>query len=192
MKLAYVEDDADARTLFIEQLHETGHHCDAFGTAEEFLKIARPGGYDLVIIDIRLPGLDGVELLKKLRERDIFTPAIVITAFNSLEYTREALNSGANYLLEKPFSFASLAKVIQNVMRFPRSSQECVDRGLATLALTKRETDVARLMLKGLSNKEIAEVTRLSEQTVKQYITQVFEKTKVGSRGEFFSWIFSV
>ena len=192
MKLAYVEDDVDARTLFIEQLNETGHRCEAFGTAEEFLKIARPGGYDLVVIDIRLPGLDGVELLKKLRERDIFTPAILITAFNSLEYAREALNSGANYLLEKPFSFASLTKVIRSVMRSPRSSQECADRGLATLALTKRETDVARLMLKGLSNKEIADVTRLSEQTVKQYITQVFEKTKVGSRGEFFSWIFPV
>ena len=192
MKLSYVEDDCDARTIFLRKFAQEGFLCDAFGTAEEFLKVAGPGSSDLLLIDIRLPGIDGVKLLKTLRQRGVFTPAILITAFNTLEYTREALNSSANYLLEKPFSFESLRRVIQKVITAPHSLQDCVDRGLAVLGLAKRETEVARLLLKGLSNKKIAEVIQISEKTVKQYISQIFEKAEVASRGEFFSYIFPV
>ena len=193
MKLAYIEDDADARTLFIEQLIEGGVQCDGFASAEDFLKIASAGAYDVLVIDIRLPKLDGVKLLRRLREeRAVFTPAILITAFNSVDYAREALNSSANYLLEKPFSFATLRRVIDRVLAGPKSLQDCVDRGLGTLALTKRETDIAHLVLKGLSNKDIAAVAQLSEPTVKQHIEQIFEKARVNSRGEFFSYIFPV
>ncbi len=190
MKLAYVEDDVDARTIFNRKLAQEGVACDLFEAAEPLLKVAAPGRYDALIIDIRLPGRSGVELLKELRRRDIFTPAIIITAFNSATYAREALNSGANYLLEKPFSFESLLRVIRKVIASPQSLQECVDRGLAVLGLTGREGDVARLLLKGLSNAEIASATRIGEKTVKQYVTQVFQKAHVKSRAEFFSLIF--
>ncbi len=192
MKVAYVEDDVDARTIFAKNLAVERFQCDVFDSAEEFLKVAAPGGYDILLIDIRLTGRDGVKLLKELRERGIFTPAILITAFDSLDYAREALNSSANYLLEKPFPFTSLMRVIYRVLGASRSLQDCVDRGLATLAITKRENEVARLLLKGLSNKEIADVVRIAEKTVKQHITQIFKKANVKSRGEFFSWIFPV
>ena len=192
MKVAYVEDDVDARTIFAKNLALEHVQCDVFDSAEAFLKVAAPGGYDMLLIDIRLTGRDGVKLLKGLRERGIFTPAILITAFDSLDYAREALNSSANYLLEKPFSFASLMRVIHKVLGTSRSLQDCVDRGLATLAITKRECEIARLLLKGLSNKEIADVGRIAEKTVKQHITQIFKKADVKSRSEFFSWIFPV
>jgi DNA-binding CsgD family transcriptional regulator len=74
----------------------------------------------------------------------------------------------------------------------PSSLQDCVDRGLARLELAKREKDVARLVLKGLSNLEIAAVAGISQHTVKQYVAQVFQKAQVKSRGEFFSYIFPV
>jgi DNA-binding NarL/FixJ family response regulator len=192
MKLAYVEDDLDARTIFARKLAQEGFACDVFAAAEPFLKVARPGAYDALIIDVRLPGRNGVELLAELRRKGIHTPAIIITAFNSLAYAREALNSGANYLLEKPFSFDALNRVIRNILASPQSLQECVDRGLATLKLTDRELEIARLLLKGLGNAEIAQVAQLSEKTVKQYVTQIFEKAGVGSRAEFFSCIFPV
>ncbi|MFQ5684939.1 MAG: response regulator transcription factor [Candidatus Binatia bacterium] len=190
MRLAYVEDDADARTIFAAKLTAEGFKCNVFSTAESLLGIATPGAYDALIIDIRLPGRNGVDLLRELRHKGIFTPAIIITAFNSLDYAREALNSGANYLLEKPFSFASLIHVLRKVLDSPQSLQDCVDRGLAMLQPTEREEEVARLMLKGLRNAEIARITRLSEKTVKQYVTQIFQKAGVDSRGEFFSFIF--
>ena len=191
-KLAYIEDDKDARALFNQQLTEEGFDCNEFGSAEEFLKVAAPGAYDALIIDIRLPRLDGVKLLHRLRERNIFTPVILITAFNSLEYAREALNSSANYLLEKPFSLAALKRVLEKVLTTPRSLQDCVDRAVETLTLTKREAEIARLILKGLSNKEVADIAQLAEPTAKQHIAQIFEKANVNSRAEFFSWIFPV
>ncbi len=190
LTLAYIEDDKDARTLFSQQLVEEGFVCKEFASAEEFLKVAAPGAYDTLIIDIRLPQLDGVKLLHRLREKGIFTPVILITAFNSLEYAREALNSSANYLLEKPFSLAALKRVLEKVLASPHSVQHCSDRALETLELTKREAEIARLILKGLSNKEIADVAELAEPTAKQHIAQIFDKAGVRSRAEFFSFIF--
>ncbi len=192
MKLAYIEDDRDARTIFVRKLSEEGLPCEAFGSAEEFLKVATPGSYDLLIVDIRLPGKNGVTLLKDLRAREIFTPAILITAFNSLDYAHQALNASASYLLEKPFLFSSLNRVIRKVLASPQPLQACFDRGLAVLRLTGRENDVARLVLKGLSNKEIASTMSIAEKTVKQYITQIFQKASVASRAEFFSSIFPI
>ena len=182
MKLAYIEDDVDARTIFARKLSEEQLPCEAFGSAEEFLKVVNPGSHDLLIVDIRLPGRNGVELLKVLRERQVFTPAILITAFNSLDYAHQALNATASYLLEKPFSFASLIRVIRKVLAAPQPLQACVDRGLAVLRLTDREDEVARLVLKGLSNKEIASTLSIAEKTVKQYRTQIFQKAHVASR----------
>ncbi len=192
MKLAYVEDDPDAQKLFARKFSAEGAQCDVFAAGEELLKLVSPGSYDLLLIDIRLPGCNGVELLKELRQRGVFTPAVIITAFNSVEYAREALNSGANYLLEKPFSFASLRRIIEKVLGSPSSLHECVDRGLASLGLSRRQEETARLILKGLSNKETAQVVGISEKTVKQYITQIFGKAKVASRGEFFAYIFPI
>ena len=192
MKLAYIEDDTDARTIFARRLSAEGLACDTFDSAEEFLKVATPGGYDLLIVDIRLPERNGVELLKELRARNVFTPAILITAFNSRTYAHQALNASASYLLEKPFSVAALIGVVRKILASPQSLQACVDRGLAVLQLTDREDEAARLMLKGLSNKEIARTMSISEKTVKQYITQIFQKASVVSRAEFFSSIFPI
>ena len=190
MKIAYIEDDVDSRTLFTHRLKSEGFQCDCFKTGEEFLKIAVPGGYDLLFIDIRLPDCDGIQLLRQLRKLKVFTPVILVTAFDTLEYARDALNSGANYLLEKPFTFTLLKKLIYKVVKSPQPLQDRVDRGLATFTLSEREAEVARLVLKGLANKEIANSLTISEKTVRQHITQIFEKAKVSSRGEFFSSIF--
>ena len=192
MKLAYVEDDEDLRTIFTDRFAQAKYDCDVFGNAEALLKKISPGLYDLLILDIRLPGISGVSLLKKLRNQGIFTPAILITAFNNLEYAKEALNASANYLLEKPFSFDTIKRLAEKIIAAPHSIQDCVDRGLANLKLAKREEEIAKLLLKGLSNKEIANVAKISEQTVKQYITQIFGKAGVKSRSEFFSYIFPV
>ena len=192
MKLAYVEDDVDARTIFTRKLGQEGFECDVFDSAEPLLKAINPGRYDMLIIDVRLPGRSGVELLKEVRSRGVHTPAIIITAFNSSTYAKEALNSGASYLLEKPFSFEALLRVIRRILASPQSLKDCVDRGLATMSLTEREEAVARLLLKGLSNAEIAEAASISEKTTKQYVSQIFQKARVSSRAEFFAGIFPV
>ncbi len=192
MKLAYVEDDIGARTIFAKKLRANGISCEEFSEAEEAISRLQPGSHDVLIIDIRLPGMSGVELLSQLRLRQIHAPCILITAFNSLEYAREAFQASASYLLEKPFSFKSLQALVQKVFETPGTLQHCVDRGLTKLGLKSREEEVARYLLKGLSNAEIARMTGISEKTTKHYITLIFEKAEVSSRSEFFSYIFPV
>jgi len=192
MRIAFIEDDKDARQIFSSRLKEDKHECDTFESAEDALKEIKPGSYDVLVSDIRLPGISGVELISRLRGRNILTPCILITAFNSIEYARAALNANANYLLEKPFKYHMLVSAINRVTSSALSVEYCVERGLAALKLTARETDIARLLLKGLSNHDIAKAANLSEKTVKQYITQIFQKAAVASRAEFFSSIFPV
>ena len=185
LKLAYVEDDDDLRTSCAEGFAQVGYSCEAFWSAEEILKVIAPGRYDVLVLDVKLPGMSGVELLQELRRRGVFTPAILVTAFIELERTREAINTGANYLVEKPFSFDQLRRVVDKVAAYPISLQDCIDRGLAKLHLTKR--DVARLVLKGLSNMEIAAAAGISRHMLKQYVVRIFQKAQVESRTEFFS-----
>jgi DNA-binding NarL/FixJ family response regulator len=106
--------------------------------------------------------------------------------------TKQALNASANYLLEKPFTYAALRNIVNRILVSPGSLQYCADRGLEKLKLTDRENEIARLILKGLSNFEIAKTLSISEKTVKQYVTQIFEKSAVSSRAEFFSYIFPI
>lgn len=190
MRLAYIEDDADARSLFAGRFRSDGWTCDEYGSGEEALGRIQAGSYDALILDIRLPGMNGVELLQELRRRGVHTPCVLITAFGSLGLMKQAVNSAANYLLEKPFAYADLRRVIDKALEPPATLQYFVDRGLDRLQLTGREQDVARLLLKGLSNAEIARAATLSEKTVKQHITQIFGKAGVQSRSEFFATIF--
>ena len=192
MKIAYVEDDIDGRTLFSRKLQADQITCDTFSSAEEALQHIQPGSHDALVIDIRLPGKSGIHLLQELRKRGIHPPCILITAFNSLEYSREALNSNANYLLEKPFNNRSLREIIEKIVVTPTSLQHCVDRGLAQLNLTAREKEIALHILKGLSSSEISKFLAISEKTVKHHITEIFDKASVSSRAEFFSYIFPV
>ncbi len=192
MKIAYIEDDVDARAIFARKLKVDQIDCDVYSNAEEMLLAVTSGSYDILIIDIRLPGMSGIQLLKELRRKEVFTPCILITAFNSLEYAREALNSSANYILEKPFSYQVLKSVLTKISNTPTSLQHCVDRGLAQLKLTQREEEIARCALKGLSNLDIANALSISEKTVKQYMTQIFGKADVASRAEFFSFVFPI
>lgn len=190
MKAAFVENDADALLIFSKKMRLDGIECSAFPSAEDAEKAITPGSHDVLILDIRLPGASGVELLEKLRKKGVYTPAILMTAFSSKQYAIQALNANANYLLEKPFTYDALKRVMAQVVERPSSIQYLIDRGLEKLDLTERESETARLLLKGLSNAEIARIASLSEKTVKQYLTQIFQKAGVASRGEFFSHIF--
>ena len=129
MKIAYIEDNADARSIFAGKLQRHGIGCDVFGDAETALPHLSSTEYDAWVLDIRLPGMSGLDLLRLMRKTGIETPCVLITAFNSLEYARETLNSSANYLIEKPFSFIALKRILEKLVAAPKSLQHCVSRG---------------------------------------------------------------
>lgn len=192
MRLAIVEDDPDAIKIFARRFKEDGYTCDEFRSAEEALPAMLKSPYDALIVDIRLPSMSGIELLDRLRQAKVFAPCVMITAFNSLPLARQALNASANYLLEKPFRYESLKRAVEKVLQSPGPLQLHADRSLNLLSLTEREEEIARLLLKGFSNMEIANILKLSEKTVKQYVGQIYEKSGSSSRAEFFSHIFPV
>jgi DNA-binding NtrC family response regulator len=109
-----VEDEEKLRRVVQLQLQSTGFDVDQAGSAEEALKIADRA--DLIISDLRLPGIDGLELLAKLRRQNSITPVIVITAFGSVETAVEAMKAGAADFLLKPFSLDHLMTVVNKAL----------------------------------------------------------------------------
>jgi DNA-binding NarL/FixJ family response regulator len=142
---------------------------------------------DVIVSDIRMPGVDGIELLRKLRDQRDSTPVILLTTFDDHELLLRAINAGAQGLLLKDASPEELASSIERVahgerLLQPLTSHPVRDRlGLQSSAgdsprLTDRERSILRLVAGGYSNKEIARALNLSEGTIKNYITDLLVK----------------
>lgn len=157
---------------------------------DEARKTLEKRTFDAVVTDIML-GPDapsGLEIVKELQPTG--APVLVITAFADLPRVKEALNHGATYLLEKPFRAEELSRALGSVWDEPKGLGHFVERALERAELTAKERDVARLLLKGLSTKEMAGVTGNTEKTLKHHIASIFHKFDVASRAELFHCIF--
>ena len=115
-RILVVEDEEKLRRVVELQLQSSGYEVDKAGTAEEALRLA--GRADLVLTDLRLPGMDGIELLTLLNRQDSRTPVIVMTAFGTVEKAVEAMKAGAADFLVKPFSLDHLTTVIAKALEF--------------------------------------------------------------------------
>jgi heavy metal response regulator len=117
MKILLVEDDKGIARFVKKGLLENAFSVDVAFDGEEGLDLALHGSYDLIILDIMLPKLDGRELLKRLRKMEIQTPVIFLTAKDTERDIVQGLNSGADDYLTKPFSFNELLARIQAILR---------------------------------------------------------------------------
>ena len=109
-----VEDEEKLRRVIELQLKTAGYEVEQAGTAEEALKLADRA--DVILTDLRLPGISGLEMLQKLRSQDLHTPVIVMTAFGSIETAVEAMKAGAVDFLPKPFSLDHLMTVVNKAL----------------------------------------------------------------------------
>src|SRR5271156_482025 len=109
-----VEDEEKLRRVVELQLKTAGYEVEQAGTAEDALKLADRA--DVIITDLRLPGISGLELLQQLRRQDLRTPVIVMTAFGSIETAVEAMKAGAVDFLPKPFSIDHLMQVVNKAL----------------------------------------------------------------------------
>lgn len=186
-----VEDDELTAKWLVDGLKKQGVHCQWAAQAEEAKKAFHHQMHHAVVVDVYLSAAqtpDGLELINLFIESGI--PVIVITSKADLQIAKEAINRGASYLLEKPFELKTLQETLRNLWEEPRGLTAMMERFLSLYELTSKEKEVARLLLKGLSNKEIASVTNTSERTVKCHITTIFEKCGLQSRSELFHAIF--
>ena len=129
-------------------------------------------------------------MLEAVRARAPRALAVVVTAFADVGKVKAALNLGASHLLEKPFRAVDLVAVIDRLRASRSEPAEVVEASFARVLLTPRETEIARLVLKGLSSPEIAHVLGMSDKTVRQHLTRVYEKHGVRGRGELVHLLF--
>ena len=148
---------------------------------------------DILLLDVQMPCLTGLEVLKRLRERGDRTPVILLTASLASAEAIEAIQLGVNGLVLKESAPHQLLQCIESVRvgerwidpeATLRALQYATDRQAASSPLSRRETDLVRLVMHGLRNKEIAAEMSITEGTVKMHLHNIYEKLGVGTRTE--------
>jgi DNA-binding response OmpR family regulator len=156
MRLLLVEDDAGIARFVRQGLREAGYEVDWEKEGQRGLERALSGAFDLVVLDVLIPGLNGLELLAQLRAQDTTTPVLLLTALDTIEDRVKGLDSGADDYLVKPFAFPELlARVRALLRRNPQELAPALKVGAIEMDLVRREVkDGGRSVL--LSRREFA------------------------------------
>ncbi len=126
MKILVVEDDRIVGQYVKRGLEEQQYHVDLVDDGLEALRLISGGHYDLVVLDLRLPGMTGIEVLRTIRDRGVTTPILVLTAQDAVDHKVEALRAGADDYVTKPFAFEELLARVEAISRRPRQLREPV------------------------------------------------------------------
>ncbi len=138
-RVLVVEDDAVARNLLVEVLRAQGHAVSDAASAEDALEVAGRTKPHVVVTDLRLDGMDGIELMRRLRERDAAVQTIVVTAFGSLETAVAAIHSGAFDYMSKPFSMEEVTKMVRRAVEAHHAVEDvAIEHGAAEHTMVGR------------------------------------------------------
>ena len=183
-----VDDDRDVRESLQELLESVGLQSKSFGTAQEFLSNPRSNGPCCLILDVRLPGISGLDLQYELKREKVSIPIIFLTAHADVPMSVKAMKSGAVEFLTKPFRHQDLLDAVQRSLtrdRIVRAKQrDTAELQQRYKTLSVREHEVMNLVVSGLLNKQIAAELGASEATVKMHRSQIMKKMQAGSLPE--------
>jgi len=143
MKILVVEDDKTVGQYVKRGLVEAGYHVELVGDGTEALRLATDGRYDLLVLDLRLPGRSGLEVLRTLRDRGDSVPVLVLTAQDAVDFKVQALRMGADDYVTKPFSLEELLARVEALGRRPKAIAAPVLK-VADLALDTGSREVKR------------------------------------------------
>lgn len=180
-----IDDDESIREALHSLIRSVGLSVATFASAQEFLQSQRPDVPACLILDVRMPGLSGLDLQRDLADANIHIPIIFITGHGDIPMSVRAMKAGAVEFLTKPFRDQDLLDAIQQALERDRRerSQQADSAELRNRyqSLTPRETEVFALVVKGMLNKQIALQLGTSEITVKLHRRQVMEKMHADS-----------
>ncbi|HVN25027.1 MAG TPA: response regulator transcription factor [Syntrophorhabdales bacterium] len=175
-----VDDDASMRTALSYLLQSAGYEVEAFASAEEFLGREHYDGVGCIILDVRMPGLSGMELQEKLTGSDYRMPIIFLTGHGELPMGVQAMKRGATDFLTKPCDDEQLLGAVHRAIEKDKqargSYQEKQEIRSRMERLTPREKEILRYVIAGMLNKQIAAQLGIAEPTVKIHRGRIMEK----------------
>jgi len=183
-----VEDDESIRTLWTWLMESNGISVRTFHSAPDFIAAYQAGAPGCLVLDLRLPGMSGLELQEHLKRNRVDIPIVFVTAHGDVRTAVTAIKEGAVDFIEKPFSYRQAVSIVEKAFqrdaenREKRQRQERVGGRIA--ALTERERHVLRRIIEGKQNKVIADELALSVKTVEFHRSNVMEKMGVDSVAE--------
>ena len=185
INVCIIDDDEAIRDALRLLLFAAGISSHAYHSADQFMARESDLEFDCLLLDIRMPGMDGLELFQLLLRDKAPYPIIFITGHGDIPLAVRAIKQGAYDFLTKPFKEGELLDKVQSAVKYYREQREHkqhiqeISRRLTVC--TPREKDVMRLMVKGLHNKDIAETLSISPRTVEIHRAHVMEKMEAES-----------
>jgi len=183
-----VEDDESIRTLWRWLMESNGIAVRTFNSAPEFIADYQPGAPGCLVLDLRLPGMSGLELQDHLKRKQIDIPIIFVTAHGDVRTAVTAIKEGAVDFIEKPFSYRQALSIVEKAFQRDAENRERRERHAHTAGrialLTDRERAVLQRVIEGKQNKVIADELALSVKTVEFHRAKVMEKMGVDSVAE--------
>jgi FixJ family two-component response regulator len=180
-----IDDDRQVRDGLHSLIRSVGLRADSFSSAQEFLEAKRPDVPACLILDVRMPGLSGLDLQLKLNNADLQLPIIFITGHGDIPMSVRAMKEGAHEFLTKPVRSQDLLDSVQKAIALDRSRRkeraELKEIRARFQSLTPREKEVLDLVVAGLLNKQIADQLGTSELTIKTHRAHLMDKSGADS-----------
>lgn len=178
----YVIDDDEVLRYSLSMLLETaGHRVESYESAMAFLRSGSPGSRGCIILDARMPGMDGPALQAELARQGVNLPVIFLTAHGSIPNAVSAIKAGAVDFLTKPVDGALLLARVHEALVQNRKMADRIEKSASAASLlarlTNREREILSLAIAGNSNKEIARILGISYRTVEIHRSQIMKKT---------------
>jgi FixJ family two-component response regulator len=194
-RVAIVDDDEAVRDALSMMLRTAGYSVEAHASAQDFLARRPPQAPACVVLDVRMPGMSGLELQDKLAEQDVDLPIVFLTGHGDVPMAVRAMKKGAFDFLEKPVDATRLNEAVKAAVEYasqPRPIEAPVGPtppGLASLS--RREREVLDLVLAGLQTRAIAEALFITVKTVEFHRGRIHQKLGVQSMAELFRLCFA-
>jgi FixJ family two-component response regulator len=192
LTICLVDDDAGVRNAFKLLMKSAGINLMSFGSAQEYLAGFEPKNVGCIILDVRMPGMSGLELQEILKQRRVYIPVIILTGHADVHLAVQAVKTGAFDVLEKPFNQELLLERIHKAFEVYHDWQKVESERKEIAArlgeLTPREIEVLDLMVGGRTNKMIAEHLGISRKTLDIHRSKVMGKMKARTVADLVRW----
>ena len=180
-----IDDQASVRHALGEMLSVFGYSVEAYESADSFLQALDPLWPGCIVADVRMPGMDGIELVRELARRQVLLPVVVISGHADVPMAVAAIKAGAEDFIEKPVDDVQLVAAINRglartyaQMRLQETMQDVRTR---SERLTPREVEVFKLIVQGYTSQAVGERLGISTRTVEGYRVQIMEKMQAES-----------